>query len=192
MRIIAGSMRGRRLSAPPGTGTRPTTDRVRESLFSSLASIAGPDLGGGPVLDAFAGSGALGLEAVSRGAGPVVLVEKDRRAQATIRSNIESLGCGQRAALRAGDAFTLAKRGMSGGPFALILLDPPYTLDAAKVGGLVRDLAEGGAVARGAIVSWEHAADAQPMWPSGFSVVSRKRYGTTGIDIAVYGDEEGS
>ncbi|TLM89278.1 MAG: 16S rRNA (guanine(966)-N(2))-methyltransferase RsmD, partial [Actinobacteria bacterium] len=74
MRIVAGAYRGRRIEAPPGTGTRPTTDRVREALFSALVSVAGPDLGGGAVLDAFGGSGALGLEALSRGAGPVTFV----------------------------------------------------------------------------------------------------------------------
>lgn len=192
MRIISGSMRGRRISAPAGTATRPTTDRVRESLFSSLSSIAGPDLGGGPVLDPFAGSGALGFEALSRGAGPVTFIEQNRKAQTVIRSNIETLGCSARACLRLGDAFTLAKRGLTGGPFALILLDPPYTLDAAEVGGILRRLAEGGAVALGAVVSWEHAVDVEPVWPEGFSVVNRKRYGTTAVDIAVYGDEEGS
>src|SRR5512133_1370713 len=103
MRIIGGSMRGRQITAPKGTSTRPTTDRVRESLFSALPSLSGADLGGGPVLDAFAGSGALGFEALSRGAGPVTFVERDRQALSTLTSNAERLGVARQGKIVAGN-----------------------------------------------------------------------------------------
>lgn len=191
MRIIAGTLRGRRISAPKGRGTRPTTDRVRESLFSVLTSLSGPDLGGGPTLDAFAGSGALGIEAISRGAGPVTFVERDRAAVSALRSNLDALGLHIEAKLRPADVFTLAKRGV-GGPFALILLDPPYTLDAAQVHALLSDLTNTGALKSGALVSWEHGVDGDIGWPAGFESVAEKRYGTTGISVARYTEGRGS
>lgn len=183
MRIVAGELRGRRIAAPRGETTRPTTDRVRESLFSTLTSLAGPDLGGGPTLDAFAGSGALGLEALSRGAGPVTFVERDRGALSALRDNVASLGVGDRTTVRQGDAFSLAGR-RADSRFALILLDPPYTLDPVLTRGLLDALARSGSVADGALVSWEHAADDEPEWPTGYEPVVAKRYGTSAIDIA--------
>lgn len=185
MRIVAGSLRGRRIAAPQGETTRPTTDRVRESLFSSLVSLAGPDLGGGPVLDAFAGSGALGLEALSRGAGPLTLVEKDRRAVSTLRENVRALGVESHCTVRHADVFALAER-YPGPAFSLILLDPPYTLDPARVARVLAQLGDGERVQTDALVTWEHAADATVSWPDGFVPVSSKRYGTTAIDIARY------
>ena len=119
MRIIAGKWRARPRESPPGTGTRPTADRVRETLFSMLASRIGSfaDL---RVADLFAGSGALGLEALSRGAAEAVFVETDRNAAATIRSNAERLGI--TAKIISGSAFTL----QPSEPFDLIFADPPY------------------------------------------------------------------
>ncbi len=186
MRIIAGEFRGRRIDAPPGRGTRPTTDRVRESLFSALVSLLGPELGGGAVLDAFAGSGALGLEAVSRGASGAVLVERDRKALATCKSNVAALGVSDRVRVLGADVFSLAKAGIAGGPFALILLDAPYTLDQTALGGLLAELARAGNLEPGAAVTWEHAAGDTAAWPEGFEAVARKRYGTTEIEFAVW------
>lgn len=127
MRVIAGSLGGRRFEAPPGQATRPTPERVREALFSTLG-----DLHGARVLDLFAGSGALAFEALSRGAGDAVLVERDRRAAAAIRRNIESLALGDRAELREADAIATAEALAGGEPFDLVLVDPPYD-DAEKL-----------------------------------------------------------
>lgn len=187
MRIVGGTLGGRRIAPPHGDVTRPTTDRVREALMSALAARMGADLGGEAVLDAFAGSGALGLEALSRGAGPVTFVEHHRRALDALGRNVESLGVRSQVAVVRGDVFSLANAGALTGPFSLILLDPPYTLDAARIRGLLTTLAADGAVAPGAVVTWEHASDDEVAFPEGFESVTRKRYGTTAIDIAVFG-----
>jgi 16S rRNA (guanine966-N2)-methyltransferase len=121
VRIIAGDWRGRRLEAPPGEATRPTADRVRETLFSMLASRLGPfdDL---KVADLFAGSGALGFEALSRGAAAATFVESDRQAAAVIRHNADRLGAVDRVRLIGGSALALPRSE----PFDLIFADPPY------------------------------------------------------------------
>jgi 16S rRNA (guanine966-N2)-methyltransferase len=187
VRIVAGRFRGRRLKAPVGETTRPTTDRVREAVFSAIASIAGGDLGGGVVLDPFAGSGALGLEALSRGCSHAVFAEQDRNALAAIRDNVASLGATDDVTLVFGDVFELALRGrLAHSPYSLLLLDPPYRLDAARVVSLLALLAENEQLEDGAVVVWEHAAGAGVEWPAGFSGEKRKRYGTTEIDIAVF------
>lgn len=190
MRIVGGTHRGRTIAAPKGSTTRPTTDRVREALMSSLGSRL-DGFYGAVVLDAFAGSGALGLEALSRGAARVTFVERDRNALAALRANITSLGVDSDATVVVGDVFPLAAAGVRGGPFTLILLDPPYTLDQTTVSGLLRRLAKTGSVAPGAVVSLEHAADQKVEWPEGFEPVSAKRYGTVAIDVAVYDEGEG-
>jgi 16S rRNA (guanine966-N2)-methyltransferase len=186
LRIVAGTLRGRTVRAPKGGATRPTTDRVREAIFSTLASLAGPNLGGGPVLDAFSGTGALGLESLSRGARPVVFVEKNRAALQALERNIEELTGSNDARIVRSDVFSLAKRGVAGGPFSLILLDPPYTLDQSIVAGLLTTLASSGAVTRGCHVIWEHTRDVDITWPPGFALVAEKHYGTTSVGFAVY------
>lgn len=186
MRVVGGAWRGRPIKAPKGQRTRPTTDRVREALFSLLAARLGGDLGGGRVLDAFAGSGALGLEALSRGVDHATFIEQDRLAAAALRENVTALGAKERARILIGDAFSLAGRGV-GGPFSLILLDPPYTLDPARVAAMLHVLAQSGSVEKGALVSWEHATGSEPSWPGGYALEVRKRYGSTEIDIGVYG-----
>lgn len=128
MRVVAGAHRGRRLHAPPGRDTRPTSDRVREALFQLL----GP-LGGVRVLDLFAGSGALAIEALSRGAASAVLVEQDPRAVAVIRRNLEPLAAD--AEVRRGDALAFL-RAYQGPPFGLVLIDPPYSSGSRLAGGL--------------------------------------------------------
>lgn len=185
MRIVAGEWRGRRIVSPKGERTRPTQDRVREALFSALTSQMGPGIAEAEVLDAFAGSGALGLEALSRGASRAVFVEQDHDARRALEANVSALGAERRARIVAGDAFTLARRrALPGGPFGLILLDPPYRIEAARVGVLLDDLVAAGAASGGATVVWEHAGDAPAAWPEGFEVHSTKRYGSTTIDIA--------
>ncbi len=188
MRIIAGALGGRHLKAPGGSDTRPTTDRVREALFSTLVSRLGADLGEGSVLDAFAGSGALGLEALSRGAAHVTFVERDRKALAALRDNVTTLGVGDRASVLPVDSFSLPRREVPGQPFALLVLDPPYRIPSAEVAALISGLDESGALAAGCVVSWEHAAGSEVEWPTGFSVVSSKRYGDIAVDIAESSD----
>lgn len=121
MRIIAGKWRGRRIEAPSGEDVRPTLDRVREAWMSILQ----PDIPGSRVVDLFAGSGALGLEALSRGAASVTLVEKSARSIRAIASNIETLGAGDSATIKRADAILFAK-GLSAGDFDVAFADPPY------------------------------------------------------------------
>jgi 16S rRNA (guanine966-N2)-methyltransferase len=129
VRIIAGEWRGRKLAAPKGEATRPTADRTRETLFNMLASRLG-SFEGLRVADLFAGSGALGLEALSRGAASCLFVEQDQSAISAIRANIEALGTRGKGQVHAGSVMSL---GPSGQPYDLVLLDPPYGTGAAAV-----------------------------------------------------------
>lgn len=129
MRIIAGEWRGRKLLAPRGESTRPTADRARETLFNMLASRIG-SFEGLSVADLFAGSGALGLEALSRGAASCLFVEQDEAALRAIRANVEALGARPRCDVRAGSVMSLAP---AKGPHDLVLLDPPYGTGAGAV-----------------------------------------------------------
>lgn len=152
-RIIAGALGGRRFSAPPGEATRPTAERVREALFSALAA----DLPGAAVLDLFAGSGALAIEALSRGASHAVLVESSRRAVAVIRRNLGDLGLEEppgRALVRGIDARTFCAA-PEGGPFDVVLADPPYDLPAEALAACVGDLHAAGGLRPGARVVLE-------------------------------------
>ncbi len=185
MRIVAGAARGRRLVVPPGDGVRPTADRVREALFSSLASL----LPGASVLDAFAGSGALGLEARSRGAQRVTLIERDRRALAALQRNVDAVGLGATQVV-AGDALSLAAQGaIAGAPFDVVLLDPPYALEERAVTALLADLVT--SLADGATVVIERATTApQPTWPPTLLPGPSRRYGSTTLHRAVQGGSE--
>ncbi len=199
MRIVAGQFKGRVLASPPGRGTRPTTDRVREALFSALwARLPQGGFAGAHVLDAFAGSGALGLEALSRGASSCAFVEHDPSALKALRANIASLFLPREAAaVYAADAFSACAQGAlparaAAAPFSLVLLDPPYAVPASEVAGLLSALAGAGALAPGAIVSYEHAredageaARAISELP-GFSLDAAKRYGKTSISLFAY------
>lgn len=172
MRIIAGEARGRRLFAPPGRDTRPTLDRVRESLFSILQSR----LPGATVLDLFAGSGALAFEALSRGAKRAVLVDSDRCAQAAIRRNLEALGYADRATLLPMDWRRALER--LSGEFDLIFLDPPYRMPGAQdvLPALAPYLAEG------ACIAYEHDRALPPSAP-GYTVMDFRAYGDTAISF---------
>jgi 16S rRNA (guanine966-N2)-methyltransferase len=129
MRVIAGEWRGRKLMAPKGDATRPTADRTRETLFSMLTSRLG-SFEGLRVADLFAGSGALGLEALSRGAAHCLFVEQDQAAVKSIRANIDTLGARERATVQAASVMAL---GPASAPYDLILLDPPYDTGAGQV-----------------------------------------------------------
>jgi 16S rRNA (guanine966-N2)-methyltransferase len=147
VRVIAGSAGGRPLQAPPGRDVRPTSDRVREAMFSSLAE----HVAGARVLDLFAGSGALGVEALSRGAAHAVFVERDRRAVAVIRRNLAALGLQDRATVRPEDAGRFCRTGR-GGPYDLVFADPPYAEPTAAIHALLVQLAAAGAVREDAVV----------------------------------------
>jgi len=185
MRIVGGMWRGRTLAAPEGKGTRPTTDRVRESMASMVLSAFDLDLSSVRMLDAFAGSGAIGLELLSRGALSCTFVERDRKAAGVVRSNIKTLGATtSQARVQVGDVLGLAARGaLQGGPFDLVLLDPPYALEAEVVARLVCDLREAGLLAPCAVILYEHAADAPDLALPGAEVVKAKKRGTTAVTL---------
>jgi 16S rRNA (guanine966-N2)-methyltransferase len=183
MRIVAGAARGRRLRAPGGPGTRPTADRVKEALFSSLQ----PLLPSAVVLDLYAGSGALGLEALSRGAARVTFVESDRRALAALRHNIEVVALAG-AEVVAGDVERSLATPLPGAPFDLVLLDPPYAVSAERLGKVLARLVP--QLASGATVVIERAArDGAPPWPPDLLEPTSRRYGDTAVHRARAGDD---
>lgn len=187
MRIVGGKWRGRRIEAPEGRAvTRPTTERMRESMASQILSACGLDLSGRSVLDAFAGSGAMGLELLSRGAARATFVDRDRRAVARLRRTAASLGAaeGEVAAL-AGDVFSLVSRGLPGAPFDVVFLDPPYALSAERVSSLVDALARRGQLAPGAVVVYEHAADAPGLDCDALGPARSRTHGITAVDLMV-------
>jgi 16S rRNA (guanine966-N2)-methyltransferase len=193
MRIVAGQFRGRRIEAPKGESTRPTTDRVREALFSTLTSLMGPELGGGRALDAFAGSGALGLEALSRGMAAVTFIERERGALGALKANIAALGAETATTVVVGDAQVATARGaVRGAPFALLLLDPPYRLDADEVARMISQLIAHDLLEEGAVIVYEHATGSPVTWPERVSAVSTKRYGSTEVHIGEYERGAGS
>ncbi|ABV91864.1 putative methyltransferase [Dinoroseobacter shibae DFL 12 = DSM 16493] len=179
MRIIAGRFGGRKL-ASLGKGDaaahlRPTPDRVREALFSSLTSGAyGDPITGARVLDLFAGTGALGLEALSRGAAHVTFVETGRVAQRLLADNIRSLGVAAETRVRRSDACKLGPPEVA--PFALVFLDPPYGQGLG-----VRALAQRDWIAPGALIVWEEGAPQDPL--PGFDLRDQRRYGGTHVTV---------
>ncbi|MDQ3763345.1 MAG: 16S rRNA (guanine(966)-N(2))-methyltransferase RsmD [Actinomycetota bacterium] len=182
VRIVAGVARGRRLVVP-SCGTRPTSDRVREAMFSALQ--ARRDLDGTRVLDLYAGSGALGLEALSRGAAHVRFVESDRRAAAVLRRNVEVLGLGGQdgnaAEVTTADVAVVL-RGEPGQPYDLVLADPPYTLDNGALAGVLSALVSGGWLAPAALLVVERSTKAlMPAWPDGVVALTHRRYGDTAV-----------
>jgi len=176
-RIVAGEAGGRRLVVPAGEAIRPTSDRVKESVFSAL----GPGrLVGARVLDLYAGSGALGLEALSRGAAEALLVDRDQAAAQAIRANIEMLGFDGRAVLRQTPVTSLLGGTRPGDPFDLVLLDPPYDTPAADVEAVLRQLVEGAWLTPDATVVVERAANSSPLvWPAGWGSTWERCYGDT-------------
>jgi len=182
-RIISGSAGGRTLRTPPGSSTRPTSDRVREALFSRLEHHGLLD--GTHVLDLYAGSGALGLEAASRGAALVLLVESDKKAAGVIAANIEVVG---RPAVRV--VNDTVQRVLRAGPPAairmdLVLLDPPYDVGETALTEVLTDLVECGWLGPEAFVVVERSTRSpQPTWPPGLELSGEKRYGETTIWFA--------
>lgn len=181
-RVIAGRWGGRRLRTPPGDGTRPTSDRVRESLFSSLESLFG-GLDGLRVLDLYAGSGALGLEAVSRGATSADLVESDRRAAQVAQQNVRDLGADATVYRTSAAAFV----GAAAGPYDLVLLDPPYAVPTDDVAAVVAVLAD--SLADDAVVVVERSTRTPFTWPDGFEGFRERAHGETTVWFGARADE---
>ena len=175
-RVIAGEAGGRRLAVPDGRDTRPTSDRAREGLFGTISSIAGP-LAGSRVLDLYAGSGAVGLEALSRGAEHVLLVEHGARAARIIRQNVEAIGLAGAEVVTDRVERVLA-RGPAQGRYDVVFADPPYALPDAAVSQVLSLLAEQGWLAPRALVIVERATrSGPPGWPDGFVPDRARRYG---------------
>jgi 16S rRNA (guanine966-N2)-methyltransferase len=176
-RVIAGRAGGRRLSVPPGTGTRPTSDRAREGLFSTWQSLLGGPLDGERVLDLYAGSGAVGLEALSRGAGHTLLVEADARAARVVRENVRSLGL-PGAEVRAGKAEHVIRTAPPAEPYDLVFLDPPYAVTDDDLREILLTLHSEGWLAEQALVTVERSTRGGTFqWPDGFEAIRSRRYG---------------
>lgn len=185
MRIVGGLYRGRPLVAPPGEATRPTSDRAREAVFNVLQHAAwSPGLEGRRVIDLFAGSGALGLETLSRGAGFCLFVETDAAARGAIRDNVEALGArGElfgRTRIHRRDATDLGRRPGSDGPaFDLVFLDPPYGKGLGE--RALAQLIAGGWLARDAVAVFERGADEPDADIPGFERLDARRYGAARV-----------
>jgi 16S rRNA (guanine966-N2)-methyltransferase len=181
-RIIAGAVGGRRIAVPP-QGTRPTSDRVREALFSSLE--AGPGLRGAAVLDLCAGSGALGIEALSRGAAHALFVESDKRAAATLRRNLADLGLAGVATLRVATAGSVLA-GPAPRSYDVVLIDPPYAIADTEIAGWLRDAWAHGWLAGEAIVVVERPARSGAFeWPEPIRALRDRRYGDTVLHVGL-------
>jgi 16S rRNA (guanine966-N2)-methyltransferase len=185
LRIVGGTYRGRGLIAPPGEATRPTADRAREAVFNVLEHAAwSPGLQGRRVIDVFAGSGALGLEALSRGAAFCLFVESGAAARGAIRDNIEALGAkGElfgRTRIHRRDATDLGLRpGSDGPPFDLAFLDPPYGQGLGE--RALEGLAAGGWLGPGAAIVLERGANEPAPSVPGFTPVDDRRYGAARV-----------
>ena len=182
MRIIAGKFRGAGLVAPKGLATRPTSDRVRQALFNVLEHGAPAlDFDGLRVLDLFAGSGALGLEALSRGARFCLFVEESAEARGAIRRNVEALGLTGITKIWRRDATRLGEAGRIE-PFDVVLCDPPYGTGLGQLA--LAAAVEGGWTSAGAVAVLEERAGFAVDWPAPLQEIDRRRYGDTEIAIA--------
>ena len=173
MRIVGGRFRGRALRAPADDATRPTSDRLRETLFDVLAHRYDDPVAGGRVIDLFAGTGALGLEALSRGAAHALFVEEGAGARAAIRDNVEALGVAGLCRIFRRDATRLGE--VQAAPFDLAFLDPPYGQGLGEAA--LTALRGGGWLAPGALCVLEEAAAATVAPPGGFDIVERRAAG---------------
>ncbi|ACS41870.1 16S rRNA (guanine(966)-N(2))-methyltransferase RsmD [Methylorubrum extorquens] len=177
MRIVGGEWRGRRLVGPKAEGIRPTSDRLREALFNVLAHAYDDAVEDAVVLDLFAGTGALGFEALSRGAARALFVDEGRQAGTLIRAAIAALGCEDRARLIPRDATRLGPA--LDRPATLVFCDPPYRKNLAPAA--LTAAAGGGWLSPGALVLVEEAAEAGAVLPPGFEELERRSYGETTV-----------
>jgi len=186
MRIVGGNHRGRPIVVPEGDKVRPTSDRARESLFNILEhgrwAASGSPIAGARVLDAFAGTGALGLEALSRGAGHVTFLELAPIALETIKLNVAALKEGPRATILRGDAVAPARAAQ---PCSLVFLDPPYGKSIAPP--TLKNLVAAGWIAADAIVVLEVGAKEEFAAPDGFAIEDERRYGAARLILMRYG-----
>jgi len=178
MRIVAGKFRGKTLLSPSDDSIRPTSDRARESVFNILASRLSPNFDGLKVLDLFAGTGALGLEALSRGASSVVFVDLGAEARGLIRDHIEAFGAGGVAKLLRRDATALGPAGTMG-PMNLVFLDPPYGKGLGQQA--LTSLRDGNWLAKDATIVLEESADVPVELPAGFILDDRREYGAAAV-----------
>jgi 16S rRNA (guanine966-N2)-methyltransferase len=181
MRIVSGQYKGKPIVAPEGRSTRPTSDRAREAVFNILEHAAwAPPLQGARVLDLFAGSGALGLEALSRGAAFCLFVETDEAARGAIRDNVEALhlfGCTR---IHRRDATDLGSRPASAGPpFDLVFLDPPYAKGLGEKA--MEGLAAEAWLAPGAVLVFERGEGEAEFTPQGYELIDERRYGAAKV-----------
>ena len=175
-RVIAGSARGRRLAVPPGEGTRPTSDRAREGLFSTWESLRG-SLAGARVIDLYAGSGAVGLESLSRGAAASLLVEGDPAAVKTILANVRTLSLSG-AEVRSGQVEKVLAAGAPTRPYDVLFMDPPYAVTDGEVREILITLRTGGWLAEGTLATVERGTrGGEFTWPEGFTPLRERRYG---------------
>lgn len=182
MRISAGSLKGKALLAPEGLATRPTSDQARQAVFNILEHAQwSPGLHGAVVLDVFAGTGALGLEALSRGAARALFMETDRAALKALRDNIARCGMAAQADVLARDATT---PGLAPAVAGLVFLDPPY--HKGLIAKALEPLAGGGWIATGGLVVAEAARREPLSWPAGFEAVDTRAYGAAQIHFAIW------
>jgi 16S rRNA (guanine966-N2)-methyltransferase len=180
MRIVGGRFKGRKITAPSGMNTRPTTDRTREALFNILAHREGVTLEGARVLDLFAGSGALGFEALSRGASFCLFVDNDAGARGAIRDNIEALHLFGETRLHRRPADALGTKPANvGGPFGLVFMDPPY--GKGLVAKAVRTVMDGAWLADGALIVAEHAKEEALKLPEAAEPEETRAFGGTEV-----------
>ena len=183
MRIVGGRLKGKALASPKSQAIRPTTDRVRETLFNILAHGYGDAVDDARVLDLFAGTGALGCEAASRGARAVLFVEDGVEGRGLIRTNMEVLGLNgiakifRRDATRLGDVGTIE-------PFSLVFMDPPYNKGLGE--RALASAAKGGWLQPGALIVWEEAAKAEQELPSDFNLLETRAYGDSKLAFLRY------
>lgn len=178
MRIVGGDLRGRTLVTPRSTAIRPTSDRTREAIFNIIAHRRPGGLEGARVLDLFAGTGALGIEALSRGASMCVFVEEAAEARGIIRDNVEAFGLTGRSKIFRRDATSLGEVGTMHS-FDIVFADPPYGESLGE--GALTSARAGGWLAPGAMIVLEEAAAAPFALPAGFSVADERHYGDTVI-----------
>lgn len=179
-RIVAGRYGGRRLLTPAGAATRPTSERVREAIFSRLDHLG--VLTGARVLDLYAGGGSLGLEAASRGAAEVVLVDVAKAATTVAAKNVRALGAPATRVVTADAARYLGHPPPAGPGFDVVLLDPPYDLAEIELAAVLRALAAPGRLEPRALVVVERSTRSpEPSWPAGWGAVTSKRYGETAV-----------
>jgi 16S rRNA (guanine966-N2)-methyltransferase len=178
MRIVGGRFRGRALAGPKSDAIRPTSDRLRETIFNILAHSYGDPVAGARVLDLFAGSGAMGLEALSRGAAFALFVDDGAQARGLIRENVEALGVGGATRLFRRDATRMGAAAPNA-PFSLVFCDPPYGRDLAP--RALAACASGGWLSPGALVVVEEAQGIEVSLPAGFEDLDRRNYGETAV-----------